>query len=114
MEQTNKIETENALLLNETEGSYLNKIFETVRKDFDFVNKKIGFLTGSSGIKKSNKELYFDMHKKHSANANSLCDNGTLYIFKVEQKAKNGGYDAAIMYWSKFFVPVPYMEYRVL
>jgi hypothetical protein len=57
---------ENNLLLNETEGAYLNKIFETARKDFDFVNKKIGFLTGSSGTKKSSKEhfviLYFQSY----------------------------------------------------
>lgn len=81
-----------------TDGVYLNKIFETAWKDFDFTNKKIGFFTGSSGIKKSRKEIYFDMHEKHSTNANSPCDNGTLYIFNTEQKAENGGYDAAIVY----------------
>ncbi|MDR2423844.1 MAG: hypothetical protein LBD59_03865 [Prevotellaceae bacterium] len=78
-------QTEENLLLNETEGAYLNKIFETARNDFDFVNKEIGFLTGSSGTKKSSKELYFDMHEKHSTNANSPCDNGTLYIFTATQ-----------------------------
>lgn len=68
--------------------------------------KVLDFLTGSSGTKKSNKELYFDMHEKHSTNANSPCDNGTLYIFNASQKEGNGGYDAAIVYWSKFLVPV--------
>jgi hypothetical protein len=99
-------QTEDSLLLNETKGIYLNKIFETTRKDFDFTNKKVGFLTGSSGKTMSSKEHYFDMHKKHSTNANSPCDNGTLYIFNAEQKAESGGYDAAIVYWSKFLLPI--------
>ena len=104
MEQTDRIE--NNLLLNETEGAYLNKIFETTRKDFDFTNKKIGFLTGSSGKILSSKEHYFDMHKKHSTNANYPCDNGTLYVFDASQKTESGGYDAAITYWNKFVIPI--------
>jgi hypothetical protein len=46
------------------------------------------------------------MHKKHSTNEKYLCDNGTLYIFNAAQKAESGGYDAAIVYWSKFVVPI--------
>jgi hypothetical protein len=99
-------QTENNLLLNETESAYLNRIFETTRKDFDFVNKKIGFITGSSGKTKGNKEYYFDMHKKHLANENYPCDNGDLYIFDAVQKEESGGYDAAIIYWSKFVIPI--------
>lgn len=106
MEQTDRIETEDTLLLNETEGAYLNKIFETTRKDFDFTNKKVGFLTGSSGKKMSSKEHYFDMHKKHSINANYPCDNGALYVFNATQKMESGGFDATIVYWSKFAIPI--------
>jgi len=104
MEQTNI--ANNYLLLNETEGAYLNRIFETTRNDFDFINKEIGFLTGSSGTKKSSKEHYFDMQEKYSNNKNSPCDNGILYIFNAAQKAESGGYDGAIVYWSKFLIPV--------
>lgn len=95
-----------SLLLNETEGAYLNRIFETTRKDFDFVNKKIGFLTGSSGTRKSNKEHYFDMQEKHSNNENFPCDNGTLYIFNTAQKEASDGYDGVIVYWTKFVIPI--------
>lgn len=98
-------QTEDDLLLKE-ESTYLNKIFETTRKDFDFVNKKIGFLTGSSGRKKKSKKFYFDMQEKHSADANYPCDNGTLYIFNATQKEESGGYDAAIVYWCKFLLPI--------
>ena len=96
-------QTEGNLLLNETESAYLNKIFETARNDFDFTNKKVGFImiSGENG-----KTHYFDMHEKHSINTNSPCDNGTLYIFNTEQKAESGGYDAAIVYWSKFLLPI--------
>lgn len=103
MEQTN---INDRLLLNETEGAYLNNIFETTRKDFEFTNKEVGFLTGSSGKTMSSKKHYFDMHKKYSTNTNSPCDNGTLYIFDAVQKAESGGYDAAIVYWSKFLLPI--------
>ncbi|MDR1226844.1 MAG: hypothetical protein LBK47_08115 [Prevotellaceae bacterium] len=100
MEQTNRNDN---LLLNETEGAYLNRIFETTRKDFDFINKKIGFImiSGENG-----KNRYFDMQEKHSINENYPCDNGTLYIFDTTQKAESGGYDAAITYWNKFVIPI--------
>jgi hypothetical protein len=104
MGQTDRIE--NNLLLNETESVYLNKIFDTTRKDFDFTNKKVGFLTGSSGKTLSSKEHYFDMHRKHSTNENYPCDNGSLYIFNAAQKEENGGYDAVIAYWCKVLLPV--------
>lgn len=106
MKQSNKVETKENLLLNETEGAYLNEIFIATRKDFNFIDKKIGFFTGSSGATRSNKEDYFNMQKRHSVNENYPCDNGTLYIFNTEQKMESGGYDAAIVYWSKFVVPI--------
>jgi hypothetical protein len=106
-------QTEDNLLLNETESAYLNKIFEVDRKDFDFVNKNIGFFIGSSETKTSSKKHYFDMHEKHSTNDNYPCDNGALYIFNAEQKAESGGYDAAIVYWSKFLLPVEQVAERL-
>ena len=46
------------------------------------------------------------MQEKHSTDASYPCDNGTLYIFNATQKAESGGYDAAIVYWSKFSLPI--------
>lgn len=100
---------EDNLLLSKIEGAYLNEIFETARKDFDFANKKVGFYTGSSGGTKSSKKHYLDMQEKHSVDENYPCDNGTLYIFNAEQKRDSGGYDAAILYWSKVLLPVQQM-----
>lgn len=92
-----------SLLLSETESAYLNKIFDSTRKDFDFTNKKVGFIkiSGESG-----KVHYFNMQEKHSVDEAYPCDNGTLYIFNATQKEESGGYDAAIVYWSKFLLSV--------
>ena len=106
MEQTDKVETDDNLLLNEIESTYLNRIFEATRKDFDFTNKKVAFLTGSLGKTMSSKEHYFDMHEKHSTNANYPCDNGTLYTFNAVQKSESDGYDDVIVYWNKFVTPI--------
>jgi len=113
MDQTDKVETNDNLLLNETEGAYLNKIFETTRKNFDFTNKTIGFLTGSSGAKKSSKEHYFDMQNKHFTNEKYPCDNGTLYILNATQKEESGGYDAVIVYWCKALLSVEQVVKRL-
>lgn len=106
MKQIYQLKVDNDLLLNRSEGEYLNVIFETIREDFNFIDKKIGFYTGSSGNKKSNKEQYLDMHKRHLADKNYPCDDGTLYIFDDAQKKDAGGYDAVIVYWSKITIPI--------
>lgn len=96
-------QTVDNFLINEYEGVYLNKLFETTRKDFDFTNKKVRFIMISGETSKTH---YFDMQEKHSTNDKYPYDNGTLYIFNTIQKEESGGYDAAIVYWSKFVIPV--------
>lgn len=91
-------------LLNCYESAYFNAIFEKSRKDFDFVGKKVGFITGSNGKTKSSKASYFEWEKdrfKHHYSTN----NGTLFIFDATQKEESGGYDAVIVHWSKMLVP---------
>ena len=99
LEQLDKMGVDNSPLLNCYESAYLNVIFKDSLNGFNFSNKKVGFMSGGDKIH------YFDMQKKHIINKNSPCDNGTLYIFDVAQKAESGGYDAAIVYWSKFLIP---------
>ena len=50
--------------------------------------------------------LYFDMQKKHILDKNNICNNGHLYVFNTSQKEESGGYDGAIVYWSKRIVPI--------
>jgi hypothetical protein len=103
MKENNYVESDSSSFLNEAESKMLDKIFETIRKDFVFTDKKIGFIeiSGERG-----KASYFDMQKKHLDDKNYPCDNGMLYIFNASQKEESGGYDAAIVYWSKFVIPI--------
>lgn len=100
LEQLGKMGVNDSLLLNYYESAYFNLIFEKSRKDFDFTDKKIGFITGSSGKTKSSKASYFKLEKDRF-NHNYSPNGGTLYIFDEAQKKESGGYDAAIVYWSK-------------
>ncbi|MBR5373115.1 MAG: hypothetical protein IK131_00405 [Paludibacteraceae bacterium] len=104
--QLDKMGVDDSPFLNEYESAYLGIIYKDstkiVRKGslngFNFSGKKIGFIYGGA---RSNKKEYFDMEKgrfKHGETPNS----GTLYIFDEAQKEESGGYDAVIVYWSKF------------
>jgi hypothetical protein len=103
LEQLGKIGIDSFPLLNSYESACLNVIFKDRLKGFDFTEKKVGFIkiNGENG-----KNRYFDMHKKHFFNEKYPCNNGILYIFNTVQKEESGGYDAAIVYWSKFVIPV--------
>lgn len=105
LNQLKNIGVDNSPLLNDYESAYINMILKKSRKGFDFKDKKVGFITGSSGKTISNKENYFNMQKKSLENKNVACDNGVLYIFDENQKKESGGYDAAIVYWSKVLIP---------
>lgn len=89
-----------SLFLNHQESMYLNVIFKNSRDSFDFTEKKVGFITGSTGRTKSNKVEYFKLEKERFYR-NYTPNGGTLYIFNEAQKEESGGYDAAIVYWCK-------------
>lgn len=101
--QLDKIGVNDSTLLNSYESVFLNEVFKDSLKMFDFTGKRIAFFKGGSA--ESSKKDYFNMHKKHLSNENSPCDNGNLYIFDEAEKKESGGYDAVIVYWSKFVVP---------
>jgi hypothetical protein len=99
-------------LLNSYESEYFNIIFKNARNTFDFKDKKVGFITGSSGKTQSNKKQYFDLerdrfHRKYTPSG------GTLYIFNEVQKEESGGYDAVIVYWSKVLIPAKDLPKRL-
>lgn len=102
LKQLDKMGVDELPLLNCHESAFLNVIFKDCLKGFDFTNKKIGFLSG--GSKRNKKEFFIEERERY--NNNSTTINGTLYIFNATQKAESGGYDAAIVYWSKFIIPV--------
>jgi hypothetical protein len=88
------------LLLTELEGQYFNALYQVNEKEFNLSGKKVGFLTGNVGKNKSNKKIYFEGERSRlKLNHSPLF--GKLYIFNSDQKAENGGYDAAIVYYTK-------------
>lgn len=102
LEQLDKMGDDGSLLLNRHESAFLNVIFKESLKGFDFTNKKIGFLLAGS---KRNKKEFFKEERERCHN-NSTTINGTLYIFDATQKEESGGYDAAIVYWSKRLISI--------
>lgn len=96
LSQMEKTGVDSSLLLNEYEGKYLNFIFKTNSNDFNLVGKNVSFSRSKIDFFKDERERYY---------RNSTPVGGaTLYIFNDEQKAESGGYDAAIIYWSKFYI----------
>ncbi len=93
------------LLLTELEGRYFNALYQINELEFNFSGKKMAFFTGSLGKSKSNKKRYF-MAERGRLNTNY---SPMLYTFSIPhagQKAESGGYDAAIVYWSKTLVSI--------
>ncbi len=97
-----KMGIDNTPLLDSCESTYFNVIFKDHLDGFDFTNKKIGFL---SSVSEWDKKEYFEEERKRFFE-NSTTINSTLYIFDTYQKKESGGYDAAIVSWSKFLLPV--------
>ena len=102
LEQLDKMGVDGSPLLNSHESAFLNVIFKDSLKGFDFTNKKIGFLL--AGSKRNKKEFFKEERERYYNNSTTI--NGTLYIFDVSQKEESGGYDAAIVYWSKRLISI--------
>ena len=100
LESIDKMGLDNRSLLTELEGKYFNTLYQIPEKEFNLSDKKVAFITGRRGRKKSSKEKYFKLEKER-LNCNKTPNSGILYIFNATQKEENGGYDAAIVYWSK-------------
>ena len=90
---------DNSSILNECEGKYLNYIFNIDPQDFNLVGKQVGFITRG-------KTYYFKETRERFYSNSTIVGGSSLYIFNAEQKAESGGYDAAIVYWSKFSLPI--------
>ncbi len=91
-----KMGLDESLTLTELEGEYFNAISNIDKKEFDFCEKKIAFLTGNVGSIKSNKKAFF-LTERLRTNYNDTVWFGFLYIFDTVQKKESGGYDAAIV-----------------
>lgn len=100
--QMDEMGADSTSLLDNCESTYFNLIFKDQLNGFDFTNKKIGFI--NRGSKRSKKEFFAEERERFYANSTTI--NSTLYLFNATQKKESGGYDAAIVYWSKFLLPI--------
>ncbi len=104
--------TDQSSILNKYEGDYLSLTTRRLRKQFDFTNRKIAFITGPSGTKISCKKEYFNTDRDRCSNNYSpTC--GRLYVFNEKQKEESGGYDAAIVYWCKVLLKADQITARL-
>lgn len=90
--------------LNICESRYLDFYFEKQRNVFSFKGKKVYFLTGNSGSKRSDKRTYFE-ETKRILNMGSIPSHlmQQLLVFS-EAERKQIGYDAAIITGSKKYI----------
>jgi len=99
LDHLDKMGVDTSSILNEYEVEYLNFIFRIDPNDFNLVGKKVGFLGSKRDFFNDEREWF------HHGEKTGVGGSG-LYIFNAEQKEESGGYDAAIVYWSKFVIPV--------
>lgn len=101
-QSTDSLGIDNNVILNRHELEFLNTSLHNSRDTFDFANKKIAFVTGSSGSKLISKQTYFLACVRPWTDKGSLPQ--TLFVHLTpEEKQKSKGYDAIVMSWVKLF-----------
>lgn len=100
-----KMGRNDSLILTKLEGEYFNAIYQVDNEKYNLSHKKTAFLTGSLGTTESNKKKYFEGDNSRFKER-SVPLPSVLYIFDTIQREKSGGYDAAIVYYSKRVVPI--------
>lgn len=85
--------------LNKVEADYFNNEFKDQRNNFDFVDKKVAFITGSSAGKHLTKTEYFN-EVKSRLKGNYGMTHSAIFLTH-EEKIKSGGYDVVIASWVK-------------
>ncbi len=90
---------DNNARLTKYESEYFNNEFKDWRKEFDFTDKKVAFITGSSASKHQTKTHYFKEvtdRLKH----NLKMSHSPVFLTQ-EEKIESGDYDVIVLYWVK-------------
>lgn len=82
------------------------------KNGFDFINKKILFVTGSNGSTVGSKIDYFNDVRDWKNNYNDKI--ATYLVVLDKEEAQEYGYDAIITYWVKIFINSQKQKKRVL
>jgi hypothetical protein len=100
---------ENNSTLSKYESEYFNNIFKNQRDTFDFTNKRIAFVTGSTGYTIGNKISYFNSAKEWQQKYGRTISTNMIVINKNEN-LKSNDYDAIITYWVKIMITERHLE----
>jgi hypothetical protein len=84
--------------LTKCEAEYFNNEFKDWRKEFDFTDKKVAFVTGSTANKHLTKTDYFNKVKSRLKD-NYEMTHSALYL--TEEEKLKSGYDAIVVSWIK-------------
>lgn len=88
--------------LNADEAGYFNSRFRETKGNFNFLNKRVIFITGESGSVFGSKREYFNYVKEWQAeHGRDYIGGSSLVPFTEAQRSQSGGYDAIVTYWSK-------------
>lgn len=101
-QNSNSQEVDNRPFLNKSEVTLLNSLLEKQRDTFDFKDKKVAFLTGSSGGVIVSKSEYFS---KSLIPWIEKASNPQISMVRLtdEEKLKSGGFDVLVLSWVKLF-----------
>jgi hypothetical protein len=101
-QSSDSLNIDNNIALNRQEINFLNTALKSSRDTFDFADKKIAFVTGSSGSKLISKQDYFLTCVKPSTDKGSMPQISFVHL-TPEEKQNSKGYDAIVMSWVKVF-----------
>ena len=87
--------------LTQTESEFLSDYMnDEQRKNFDFKEKKVLFITGSGASRLGTKKEYFDDIKKWNENGDKIV----TWIVELNEKEQiESDYDVIVTYWVKIF-----------
>lgn len=96
---------DNNPLLTDIEAIFLNEYLKAPvqQKNFDFLNKRIVFATGSSGTTLGSKVDYFECVKEWKEKYNTKI--ATSLIVLNDSDKEEYGFDAIVTYWVKVLTP---------
>lgn len=98
----NELGIDNNPNLTEAESKFLTDYMTNAqRKNFNFKNKKVIFVTGNSGDQLGTKSKYFDNIREWNKNGNKIAT--WVVELKEIEKTYSGGYDVIVTYWVKMF-----------
>ena len=97
--QSNNSEKNNSSQLTESETRLLDSLLLNKRNTFDFKEKVVAFVTGSSANKIITKDEFFETINTSANHKIEVSLN--MLILSAEEKKKSNGYDVIIISWSK-------------